>query len=343
MMGELCISGDGVARGYLNRTELTAEKFVPNPFSSDQRMYRTGDLARWLPGGNIEFLGRIDHQVKIRGFRIELGEIESQILKLGAVKEAVVLAKEDALGDKYLCAYTVSGEEISTSELRKHLSVELPDYMIPSYFVQLESMPLTLNGKLDRKALPEPEGEAGAEYVAPRNSTEEILVQIWSEILGRERVGIYDNFFELGGHSLKATVMISRVHKELSVELPLKELFKVPTILGISEYLLSAKESMYAGIEPVVEKAYYEASSAQKRMWLLQQFDHESTGYNMPGILILDGKLDKHRLEEAFSNLIKRHESLRTMFGTVNDIIIQRVVGSAEFEIEYTESSEEQI
>ena len=339
--GELCISGDGLARGYLNRPDLTVEKFVPNPFVKGERLYRTGDLARWLPDGNIEYLGRIDDQVKVRGFRIELGEIESQLLKLEAVKEAAVLAKKGEVDDHYLCAYIVSEEEIVASELRACLSVNLPDYMIPPYFVRLEEMPLTANGKLDRKALPEPEGKAEAEYVAPRNKTEEILAKIWSEMLGKEQIGIYDNFFELGGHSLKATVMISRVHKELNIELPLKELFRVPTILGISEYLSSATESVYSGIKPVVEKEYYEASSAQKRMWLLQQFDDESTGYNMPGVLILDGYLDKHRLEYVFLSLIKRHESLRTTFDTVNDVVIQRVIECIDFEIEYAESTEE--
>ncbi|MGM1050723.1 MAG: non-ribosomal peptide synthetase, partial [Bacillota bacterium] len=226
--GELCISGAGVARGYLNRPELAAEKFVPNPFIQGERMYRTGDLARWLPDGNIEFMGRIDDQVKIRGFRIELGEIESRVLELESIKEAVVTAREDESGDKYLCAYIVSEEEIPTSRLRSLLSENLPDYMIPSYLVRLERLPLTPNGKVDRKALPESEDGASTEYVAPRNATEEVLTRIWSEVLGREEVGIYDNFFELGGHSLKGTMLVSRIHKKLNVEIPLKELFKVP-------------------------------------------------------------------------------------------------------------------
>jgi len=213
--------------------------------------------------------------------------------------------------------------------------------MIPSYFVWLEEMPLTPNGKLDRKALPEPEGRVETEYVAPRSRTEEVLAQIWSELLDRKRIGIYDNFFELGGHSLTATVLASRIHKELNVELPLKELFRNPTISGVSDYLLtSAKESVYMAIEPVEEKEYYETSSAQKRMWLLQQFDHASTGYNMPGVLMMDGSLDKSRLEDAFSRLITRHETLRTSFHMIGEELVQSVSEKVNFEIKHSETCE---
>ncbi|MDP4147694.1 MAG: amino acid adenylation domain-containing protein, partial [Bacillota bacterium] len=178
--GELCISGEGLAIGYLNRPELTEEKFIANPYEPGEKMYKTGDLARWLPDGNIEFIGRMDHQVKIRGYRIELGEIESQLLKHEEIKEAVVIDREDTEGNKYLCAYVVSNKEITVTELREHLAKELPDYMIPAYFIQLENIPLTPNGKIDRKALPEPEGEinTGVEYAAPRNEVEEKIVKV---------------------------------------------------------------------------------------------------------------------------------------------------------------------
>jgi len=340
--GELLIGGDGVARGYLNRPDLTAEKFIDNPYG-EGRLYRTGDLARWLPDGNIEYIGRIDHQVKIRGFRIELGEIENQLLKIDGVKEAVVVAREDETKDKYLCAYLVSEEDTSTNELRQSLSESLPDYMIPTYFMELEELPLTPNGKLDRKALPEPEARLEQAYVAPRNEMEEILVSIWSEVLGKEKVGINDNFFELGGHSLRATVITSRIHKVLNVELPLKELFKAPTISGISDYISQAIKSEYANIRAVEEKEYYETSSAQKRMWLLQQFDQKSTGYNMPGVFRIEGNLDRDRLEHVFSELIKRHELLRTRFEMVEEVIVQRVEKNISFKIEYIENSSEQI
>src|SRR4030066_1235848 len=202
--GELCISGIGLARGYLNQPELTKEKFVANPFIPGERMYRTGDLARWLPDGNIEFLERIDHKENIKGYRIELGEIESHLLKHKKIKEAVVLAREDKTGSKYLCAYIVSDEEISLPELREYLAKELPEYMIPSYFIPLKKLPLTPNGKVDRKALPELDGNinTGTEYEAPRNEIEEKLAEVWQKVLDIEKVGINDDFFELGGHSL---------------------------------------------------------------------------------------------------------------------------------------------
>ncbi|MDP4147320.1 MAG: amino acid adenylation domain-containing protein, partial [Bacillota bacterium] len=236
--GELCISGDGLARGYLNRPELTEEKFIPNPYKTGERLYKTGDLARWLPDGNIEFIGRIDHQVKIRGFRIELGEIESQLLKHEEIKEAVVIDRADKEGNKHLCAYVVSDKEITVTELREHLAKELPDYMIPAYFIQLENIPLTPNGKINRKALPEPEGEIniGVEYAAPRNEVEEKIVKVWSEILGVEKIGIDDNFFVLGGHSIKALDLASKLNG-LNISLKVSEVYTYPTIRKITDFI----------------------------------------------------------------------------------------------------------
>jgi acyl-CoA synthetase (AMP-forming)/AMP-acid ligase II len=211
--GELCISGDGLARGYLNRPELTAEKFVKNPFG-EGRMYRTGDLARWLPDGNIEYLGRIDEQVKIRGFRIELGEIESRIREIEGIKDCAVIAREDSTGDKAIYAYYTSDAEVSVSEIRDRLSESLPEYMVPAYMMQIEAIPVTRNGKLDKRALPNIEGKAIREYVAPRNETEEKICAIFSEILNVEKVGVKDSFFELGGHSLRATRLVNRIEAE---------------------------------------------------------------------------------------------------------------------------------
>jgi acyl carrier protein len=293
--GELYISGVGVGRGYLNSAELTSQKFMPDQFFKEQKMYRTGDLARWLPDGNIEFLGRIDHQVKIRGVRIELGEIESQLLKHPDIKEAVVASKEDKNGDKYLCAYIIADRELSVSEIREHLGKELPEYMIPSYFVQLDRLPLTPNGKIDRKKLPEADGSmiAGAEYEAPRNEIEEKLAVIWQEVLGIEKIGINDNFFELGGHSLKATSMTAKIHKELNVEVPLKEIFKTPLIKGLSEYIAISKHSKYKAIEAVGERDYYPVSSAQNRLWILKQANDNDTSYNMTQTATIEGELDR--------------------------------------------------
>jgi thioester reductase-like protein len=234
VIGEIYIGGDGVARGYLNRPKLTAEKFVTDPFMPGGRMYRTGDLARWLPDGNIEFLGRIDHQVKIRGYRIELEEIESQLLKHASIKEAVVTAREGSNGDNYLCAHIVADREVTSGEIREHLVKELPDYMIPSYFVQFERMPLTPNGKIDRKALPEPNGSVntGVEYATPRNYTERRVAAALEQVLKIETVGIHDNFFNLGGDSLKAVRLVSMLSKDFNISV--KDIFIHQTVAELA-------------------------------------------------------------------------------------------------------------
>ncbi|MEQ8997814.1 MAG: aminotransferase class V-fold PLP-dependent enzyme [Coleofasciculus sp. B1-GNL1-01] len=245
--GELYVGGDGLAQGYLNLPELTQEKFIPNPFAKEigksqkaeeERLYRTGDLARWLPDGNIEFLGRIDHQVKIRGFRIELGEIEAVLNTHPQIQQAVVIATEDTAGNKRLVTYIVTRDESLTSkQLREFLFSKLPEYMVPSAFVTLDTLPLTPNGKVDRKALPAPDGEISREheYVAPRTASEEIIANIFASVIGVQKVGIHDNFFELGGHSLLATQIISRMREAFLMELSLRSLFEKPTVAGISE------------------------------------------------------------------------------------------------------------
>ncbi|MCX6584763.1 MAG: amino acid adenylation domain-containing protein [Candidatus Aminicenantes bacterium] len=241
--GELYISGDGLSRGYLNRPELTAEKFIDFHHSSfiihHSKLYRTGDLVRWLPDGNIEFLGRVDHQVKIRGLRIELGEIEKRLAAHPQVKEAVTICRADQKEDKYLCAYIVAGTELNVPELREYLSGVLPDYMIPSYFVHLEKIPLTPNGKVDRRALPEPGDRADREYQAPRDKVEEKLVEIWADVLGMPAgmIGINSNFFQLGGHSLRVTSLASKIQKEFDVNISLMEIFSTPTIKTIASLI----------------------------------------------------------------------------------------------------------
>ena len=256
VVGELYIGGMNVGRGYINNPELTAEKFIPNPFinvqftmengqlgkNHCQLMYRTGDFARWLPDGNIEFIGRRDHQAKIRGFRIELEEIENRLLKHKHIKEAVVVSGKDAGGNAYHSAYIVSDIRLTVPELRQYLSDELPVYMIPSYFVRLKKLPLTANGKIDRKALPDPVRSVnkGVKHPAPRNVVEKRLAKIWKKVLGVKKIGIHDNFFELGGHSLNIMSMVSRIYEEFGVELPLKEVFKSPFISGIGEYISKA-------------------------------------------------------------------------------------------------------
>jgi tyrocidine synthetase-3 len=367
VVGELYIGGYGTGRGYLNRPELTAEKFDQD-FQDDQdenekkllngtgidsltslplypstSLYRTGDLARWMPEGNIEFMGRIDNQVKIRGFRIEPEEIEAHLLKHGSIKEAVVIVRQGSGGgelgeskeDKFICAYITPGRELTTREIREYLSKHLPDYMIPAYFVFLEKLPLTSNGKVDRKALPVPEFHVDHGHVAPRNDIERKLADIWAEVLGIEKavIGIDSNFFELGGHSLKATVLIAKTHKHLKVKLPLAEVFQTPTIRGLSGYINGLVEENFTSIEPVEKKEYYVLSSAQKRLYILHQMDWSSTAYNIPEIIPLPEKPDIMKLEETFKKLIDRHESLRTSFHMVGDQPVQKVHEKVEFAI----------
>ncbi len=242
LVGELCIAGDGVSRGYFNNPGLTAEKFVPNPFGNGEFMCKTGDLGRWLPDGTIEVLGRRDHQVKLRGYRIEVGEIESALTAHYAIQECVVLMREDTAGDKKLAAYVVLREKLAktTSVLRRFLQGRLPDYMVPSTFTVLEELPLTPNGKLDRKALPvpvAPHADEAEVFTAPRSLTEEALKEIWAQVLGREQISIHDSFFEIGGHSLLITRIISRVRDVFQVELALRSLFEKPTIAELAEYI----------------------------------------------------------------------------------------------------------
>jgi acyl-coenzyme A synthetase/AMP-(fatty) acid ligase/acyl carrier protein len=248
--GELYIGGDGLAQGYLNHPELTAEKFIPNPLGNEPgtRLYKTGDLARYQPDGNIEFLGRLDDQVKIRGFRIELGEIEAVLNQHPAVREPAVIVQEDVPGDKHLVAYIVPNEQQATAVgaqslaplLRQFLKEKLPSYMVPSAYVLLESLPLTPNGKVDRRALPTPDTvsfDIQEDYVAPRTSVEKELVGIWAKVLGREQVGVHDNFFELGGHSLLATQLSSRIRDAFQVDLPVKTLFEASTVASLARYI----------------------------------------------------------------------------------------------------------
>jgi amino acid adenylation domain-containing protein len=343
--GELCISGIGLARGYLANPELTSERFIPNPFNPGERMYRTGDRARWLPDGNIEFLGRIDQQVKLRGFRIEPGEIENQLLKHASIKEAVVIAGEDRNGTKYLCAYLIAGRELTVKELREYLGQELPEYMVPSYFVQLDKLPLTPNGKIDRKALPQPEGNipTGVEYEAPANAIEERLVAIWQEILGQDKIGNNDNFFELGGHSLKATTFIAKIYKEFHVAMPLREIFQTPTVKGLAKYIQGAESNLYAAIDPAEKGEYYPVSSAQKRLFIIDKMEGVGTGYNMPQVMKIEGELDPERFKAAFQGLVMRHETLRTSFEMCEGEPVQRIYDEIKLNIHYHEAEESEI
>ncbi|MFD1464239.1 condensation domain-containing protein, partial [Paenibacillus farraposensis] len=301
-------------------------------------------LARWMPDGNIEYLGRIDHQVKIRGYRIELGEVESHLLKVESVREAVVMARADETGQKHMVAYYVAGQEMGASELRSELGRELPSYMVPSYFVQLEQMPLSPNGKIERKALPAPEIRLAAdrEYVAPRTRLEEQLAHIWQSVLHDPQIGITDNFFEVGGHSLRATTLVAKIHQELHHKLALRDIFQYPTIELLVRVMGEQTQQTYASIPVVEKRPYYPVSSAQKRMYVLSYLEGGEISYNMPGALIIEGSLDKTRLEQAFRQLIARHETLRTSFDMVDGEVVQRIAATVEFNVEHVQASEEE-
>jgi amino acid adenylation domain-containing protein len=341
--GELTISGRGLARGYINDPELTNQKFTNHLFFLSEKMYRTGDRVKWLPGGDIEFLGRIDNQVKVRGFRIELEDIESHLLNHEEVQEAVVVHKSHGSGDKSLHAYIVLSKDLDIHGVRNYLSGVLPDYMIPAYFTRLEEMPRTPTGKIDRKALPEDEISLSGDYIAPSDEIHRKLVKLWAKILGvkEENIGINNNFFELGGHSLKATVLLSQIHKELDVKVPLSEVFKSPTISELTEFIKQIAKSKFESIEAAELKEFYLLSPAQKRLYILQEMDVEATNYNIPLILILKGPLDKRKLENCLNTFMDRHESLRTSFHMVNDLPVQRINSEVTFALGYNEAEEE--
>src|SRR6185369_14783161 len=333
--GEMYVGGDGLARGYLGRPELTALRFVPDPFSgvAGARLYRTGDVGRYRADGELEYAGRADEQVKVRGHRIELGEIETVLQQHEAVREAVVLLR-GAAEQQQLVGYvvTAAGSTVTSSELRAHLEQRLPEYMIPAAFVTLEQWPLTVNGKLDRKALPEPDGSRPSlerEYVAPRTAVEEVLAGIWSDVLRVEQIGVHDNFFELGGHSLLATQVVSRVREAFRVELPLSELFEGATLAALATVI---EASLRGGGElankPIAVVARGEGlplSFAQQRLWFLDQMNPGTATYNIPLGIRLSGSLDVAALERAISEVVRRHETLRTSFveeeGTARQVI----------------------
>ncbi|HEX5715571.1 MAG TPA: amino acid adenylation domain-containing protein [Thermoanaerobaculia bacterium] len=328
--GELFLGGEGLARGYLGRPELTAERFMPDPFGGEPggRIYRTGDLARHVPDGNLEFLGRVDHQVKVRGFRIELGEIESTLRRYPEIHDAVVSVLDSPSGGKRLVAYVVpqTGSLVRGSELREFLGRFLPSFMVPPFYVVVESLSYLPNGKIDRRVLPAPEQRGEGEgSVAPRTPEEEILVGIWAEVLGREQVGVTDSFFELGGHSLLATQVISRIRSAFAVDLPLRTLFETPTVARlarrIGEARFSANVGQMPGQVPEIQRQDRREglplSFAQQRLWFLDQLEPAGWTYNIPLALHIEGGLDPAVLQAALRELVRRHESLRTVFAAI--------------------------
>lgn len=323
--GELCIGGVQVAAGYVNRPDLTNERFVPDPFAAVQgaRMYRTGDLARWTDEGLLEYMGRIDNQVKIRGHRIELGEIERALLSYEPVSEAIVIVAEDESGNRSLCAYLVADRNCTTGELRTHCAELLPSYMLPEAYVQLDEMPLTASGKADRKALPKLHAglivETGTVYAAPTTITEQTLIELWQTLLRRETIGIDDEFFELGGNSLRAVALNARIEERLHIRLELLTLFRVTTIRSLGAHIdeviaTQSDQSINNPFPRAQVKPYYPVSAAQQRMLLHQQLQPSSLSYHMTTVLRCEGELDGSRLLNALQEIVNRHESLRTAF-----------------------------
>ncbi|WP_436955878.1 non-ribosomal peptide synthase/polyketide synthase [Staphylococcus sp. AS1337] len=335
--GELCIGGVGVTKGYLNRPDLTDEKFIDNPFG-EGKLYRTGDLAKWSTTGNVEYLGRIDEQVKIRGYRIELGEIESLLRQINLISDVAVVAKPMAGEELAICAYLVSDESIDFDEIKSQLNQNLPDYMVPTYMTQIDILPVTSNGKLDKKQLPEIQVES-ENYVAPTNEIEEMLTNIFGEVLNIERVSIYDNFFEVGGHSLKAINVINKIEGETGIRLPLKVIFESPTVAQLGKVLNDQESSLDGQNIPTAEsKSYYLASSPQKRLYVLNEMVQGQTAYNMPSMLEINGVVDVARVEDVFQSLVERHEVLRTHFETIDGEPVQIIDEQANITVDYEET-----
>ncbi|MHA4842634.1 amino acid adenylation domain-containing protein [Flavitalea antarctica] len=328
--GEIYIGGNGLARGYLNRPDLTAEKFISNSFDkmSGARLYKTGDLGRWGSDGNIEYMGRLDDQVKIRGFRVELGEIETVLEQCDLVRQAVVIAKNDKQFNKEVVAYIVSEEAFNQQAVKTFLRERLPEYMIPSVWVEMNDFPLTLNGKIDKKGLPDPNFNRSQnnEYTAPRNELETTLASIWQEILGVEKVGIYDNFFELGGHSLRAMQLISRLHKLLNVKTTISKVLSNPTISELAQTLGPDLMENYKEIPRLEEQDHYELAHTQRRIWVVSYFQNGSTMYNVPGAYSINGQLEVNAFKKAVDIVIQRHEILRTVFIQIEDEPRQKVL-----------------
>lgn len=342
--GEICISGAGLARGYLNREDLNVEKFLPNPFSNDpaSRIYWTGDMGRWVEG-EIEFHGRKDGQVKIRGYRIELGEIERVLQHFEGIKEAVVLAIADSRGEKQLVGYAVGEKGFDKEVLFDYLGKKLPAYMIPGVWVWMDALPLTPNGKTDRKALPDkdPVGISSKSYTAPGNNTEKELSEIWENVLERERVGIHDNFFDMGGHSLLATRLIAAIRKQMKVEIGIKQLFSFPTVSGMSAQLqlITKSWTLPPILKTVSRPELLPLSYSQESLWFIDQLDG-SIQYHLPKVLTLNGELNENALRKALQNVVERHEILRTVIRSTNGRPWQKVRNAENWKLAIIESKD---
>ncbi|POR17092.1 hypothetical protein BWK58_15135, partial [Flavobacterium columnare] len=344
-VGQIFIAGDGLAKGYYNNPELTAERFINNPFNQETLMYEVGDLGKWNQEGEIEFLGRNDFQVKIRGFRIELGEIESKLQENKQIIQAVVDAKE-INGQKYLVAYYTEREEseLDTATLKLYLQERLPDYMVPNFFVKLTNIPLTPNGKVNRKDLPEisEENIVKKAYIAPQTAIEKELVSIWQEILNVEKIGITDNFFELGGHSLLAGKIINEISKKLNKNLSLKYIFQNQTIQELAKSLEIVTTENIVIPEAILKEAY-PITKDQENIWLATQMEEFSNAYNMYSIFTIKGIINYQSLENAIKQVIEENEILRTNFIESQGEILQSINQKVDFKIDIHKIDKEEL
>ena len=342
--GEICISGEGLARGYLDQPTLTAEKFVPDPFNSESgaRLFRTGDIGRYLRDGNIEYRGRRDHQVKVRGFRVELGEIEAQLATHPQVNQAVAIASDNERGEKQIVAYVVADGEVSSDDLRGHLSRKLPGYMIPAAFLFLDAFPLTASGKINRLALPHPSGAQGVtrkEFVAPRTRVEEILAGIWADVLKVAEIGVNDDFFGLGGHSLLLARIAARIRESFNIDLSLRVLFEASTVAELAKRVETGIASDDAPLLQIAHDGAPTLSFAQERLWFFDQLEPDSGAYNVPRMLRLRGPLDVAALQRSVDAIVLRHEVLRTSFINDNGIPTLSIAENAAVEIQLIDLS----
>jgi amino acid adenylation domain-containing protein len=366
IQGELCTTGAGIARGYLNQPELTAQRFglrqpggrflkklppwsprknfllthLAHPLTYSPK-YKTGDLARWLPDGTIELLGKTNRRVILKVTPIQLEKIELMLLKHAKIKEAAVILKKDENTTPHLCAYFVSEEELTAPTLREYMSGRFPVFLIPTSFTQLDRIPRTIDGKINWNALQEDETRLKIKYDSPRNIIEEKLKTIWIEVLeiDQENIRIDADFFQLGGQSLQAIMMASKIHEEFNISIPIQLIFELSTIIRLAEYIKGTKKTGYSYIELAEKKEYYMLSPGQKRLYFIQQMDLKSTGYNVTQIVRLQGNLDREKLEKAYKQLIKRHETLRTSLEVVEDVPVQRIHPHVEFALGYHDLS----
>lgn len=339
-VGELYIAGEGLARAYLNQPLITQERFVDNPFQPNTKMYKTGDLCRWTPDGNIEFLGRVDNQVKIRGVRIELKEIEHVLRSHENIDDAVVIPR-DTMNSKLLYAYIVSSNNWESSELRDYLASILPKYMIPSYFIKIDKIPLTPNKKVDKKSLFKLDKIITTqEYISPSSHMEKTLTEMWKKVLNTDKdIGVLDNFFDIGGHSLLAMTLNSKIYEMFSIKCSTKDVFDHSTIRELAIFLESGISKDDFIINPVGNMDYYPVSSSQKRMYIMYKIHRDTINYNVPIINKIKCKIDISRLEKAFNQLISRHETLRTYFEIIDDKIIQKIKDTIDINIQYLSTS----